>query len=277
MTIDSLGRASALAARRKATQEVDPTMMLEKLHHTHRTRTVIMTVAGAAAAVVGIVLVVHGVSSPSASQAPVAPSTSWPSESPCSATVQCLGGNRYRVTDMPVPVTVRLPGNFQGVFKRLGAATLEDYRADVETTGVTVFENAVPVKNDASWTRDPAAGATAQSMATWLSRRPFLTHATMTQTTIGGRTAWLVTGDLKDGAPLLAVKDGNAAAPTFADSPATAAYSPTLTGEYTLVDVPGAGVTVIWSWAPAQIKGNLTESLAYANGLSFGRGARSDL
>lgn len=270
MTIDSLGRASALAARRKATQEVDPTMMLEKLRHTHRTRTVTMTVVGAAAAVVGIVLVVHGVSSPTTSQAPVAPSTSLPSDSPCSATVQCLGGSHYRVTDMPVPVTVDLPGNFQGAFHRFGAAMLEDYRADVEYTGVTVFENAVPVGNDASWTRDPTAGTTAQSMATWLSRRPFLTHTTMTQTTIGGRTAWLVTGDLKNGAPLLTVKDGNAAAPTFAVPGATAGYTSTLTGEYTLVDVPGAGVTVIWSWTPPQTKGNLTESRAYANGLSFG-------
>ena len=270
MTIDSLGRASALAARHKATREVDPTMMLEKLHHTHRTRTVTMAAAGAAAAVVGIVLVVHVVSSPTASQVPGAPSTSVPSDSPCGPTVQCLGGNRYRVTDMPVPVTVDLPGNFQGAFKRLGATTLEDYRSDVGDSGVTVFENAVPVKNDAGWTRDPAAGTTAQSMATWLSQRPFLVHATMTQTTVGGRTAWLVTGDLKNGAPLLTVKDGNAAAPTFAAQPATAGYSPTLTGEYTLVDVPGAGVTVIWSWASPQTKGNLTESRTYVQGLSFG-------
>lgn len=271
MTIDSLGRASALAARRKATQEVDPTMMLEKLHRTHRTRTLTVTAAAAAGVVVGIVLVVHGVASPRASQAPGAHSTTVPSgSSPCSATVECLGGNRYRVTDLPVAVTVDLPGNFQGAFNRLGSATLEDYRNDVDRTGVTVFENAVPIKNDASWTRDPAAGTTAQSMATWLSQRPFLTHTTMTQTTIDGRTAWLVTGDLKDGAPLLTVKDGNAAAPTFAAQPATAGYSPSLTGEYTLVDIPGAGVTVIWSWAPPQTKGNLADNRAYAHNLSFG-------
>ncbi|MEO8329156.1 MAG: hypothetical protein ABI586_04035, partial [Candidatus Nanopelagicales bacterium] len=218
----------------------------------------------------GIVLVVYG-ASPTTNQAPVAPSTSLPSDSRCGPTVQCLSGNHYRVTDMPVPVTVDLPDNFQGAFSRFGAATLEDYRVDVGETGVTVFEDAVPVRNDGSWTRAPAAGTTAHSMATWLSHRPFLTHTKVTETTIGGRTAWLVTGDLKDGAPLLAVKDGYAAAPTFAGSPpATAGYSPTLTGEYTLVDLRGAGVTVIWSWTPPQTKGNLNESRAYTQGLSFG-------
>ncbi len=272
MTIDSLGRAAARAAQQKATREVDPTMMLEKLHHTHRTRTVTMTVAGAAAAVVGIVLVVHGVSSPTASQAPGAHGAAVPSNSvPCGATVECLGGTRYRVTDMPVPVTVNLPDNFTGAFARLDAATLEDYRNDADHTGVTVFENAVPVKNDAAWTRDPAAGTTAHSMATWLSRRPFLTHTTMTSRTIDGRTTWLVTGDLNDSAPLLAVKSGSVAAPTFAGaSTATAGYSSTVTGEYTLVDVPGAGVTVIWSWTAPQTKGDLTENRAYVQGLSFG-------
>ncbi len=272
MTIDNLGRAAARGARHKAIREVDPTMMLEKLHRTHRTRTVTMTVAGAAAAVVGIVLVVHGVSSPTVSQAPGANGGSVTSSSSrCGTTVQCLGGNRYRVTDMPVPVTVALPDNFEGAFNRLGAATLEDYRNDADHTGVTVFENAVPVRNDASWTRDPTAGTTARSMATWLSQRPFLTHTTMTARTVDGRTTWLVTGDLKDGAPLLAAKSGNDAAPTFAGAPpATAGYSPTLTGEYTLVDVPGAGVTVIWSWASPQTKGDLTENRAYVQGLSFG-------
>ena len=267
MTIDNLGRAAARGARHKATQEVEPTMMLEKLHRTHRTRTVTMTVAGAAAAVIGIVIVVHGVSTPKASQ-PGAPVPS--ASSPCGPTVQCLGGTRYKVTDMPVPVTVNLPANFRGEFNKLGTATLEDYRSDLDMTGVTVFENAVPVRNDASWTRDPAAGTTAHSMATWLSQRPFLTNTTLTATTVGGRQAWLVTGDLKSGVPLLSVKDGNAAAPTFSGDNATAAYSPSLSGEYTLVDVPGAGVTVIWSWAPAQTKGNLGESRAYVQGLSFG-------
>ena len=140
--------------------------------------------------------------------------------------MQCLGGTRYKVTDMPVPVTVNLPANFRGEFNKLGAATLEDYRSDLDQTGVTVFENAVPVRNDASWTRDPAAGTTAHSMATWLSQRPFLTNTTLTATTVGGRQAWLVTGDLKSGVPLLSVKDGNAAAPTFSGDNATAAYSP---------------------------------------------------
>jgi hypothetical protein len=270
MTVDARGSAAALAARRQAAQTVDPTAKLGELHRTRRTRTLTRSVLATAAAVIGVVLVVHSVTPQASTQAPAAPGPSASTSSACSPTVQCLGGGRYRVTDLPVPVTVLLPSNFQGDFVPLGGATVEDYRTDVDATGVTVFENAVPVTNDDSWSRDPSAGTTAHSMATWLSKRPFLTGTTVTHTTVGGLSAWLVTADLKDGAPLLAEKMNAPAGPTFADGPATAAFSPQLTGDYTLVDVPGAGVTVIWSWGPPQTKGNLGDNQAYVDGLTFG-------
>ena len=59
-------------------------------------------------------------------------------------------------------------------------------------------------------------------------------------------------------------------APTFASGPAKAGYSPALTGEYTLLDVPGGGVTVIWSWNDNHNGQALAGNQAYIDTLSFG-------
>ncbi|MDP9241489.1 MAG: hypothetical protein M3O55_12780 [Actinomycetota bacterium] len=150
-------------------------------------------------------------------------------------------------------------------------------RRGVES-GVSVLENARAVRNDASWSRDPAAGTTAFSMATWLSNRPFLAGAKVTRTMVDGRPAWRVSAGLKPGAQLAVVKLGEGdVAPTFTEdnkttdsNRTTMAYNRTLTGDYTLVDVPGAGVTVIWSWTVGHPRATLAGNQAFVNGLSFG-------
>jgi hypothetical protein len=196
-------------------------------------------------------------------------------DSPCNNfTIFCVGPDRFRIA-MPVPATVTLPDNF-GDISRMDESAFEAYRSDVNSAGVSVLENAVPVRNDASWTRDPAAGTTAVEMANWLAARPFLTGAKVTATTVDGRPAWRVVAALKPGAPLRADKltEGRVA-PTFIDVHTTAVggttmgYNRTLLGEYTLLDIPGAGVTVLWSWAldlpRTQLAGNqrLIDSLQW--------------
>jgi hypothetical protein len=131
------------------------------------------------------------------------------------------------------------------------------------------MENATPVLNDTTLTREPSAGTTAATMATWLSRRPFLTQTFVVRTTVGGRVAWLVSGVVRVRAPLHGEKNGAPAGPTFSSGVAVASCTHHLTGQYTLVDVPGAGVTVIWSWtlgSPSLLAGNQ----AYVARLSFG-------
>ena len=113
----------------------------------------------------------------------------------------------------------------------------------------------------------PKAGRTAESVARWLARGPFLEDTRLTATTLGGLSAWHVTGSLKAGARLPAIKAGNAA-PTFRTTGSgQAAYGPLLSGEYTLVDVPGAGVTVVWSWTMSGE--DLTPNQAVIHSLSF--------
>ena len=118
-------------------------------------------------------------------------------------TVTCVGANRYRVA-LTVPVTVTVPANFQPGLQVFNATTIEDYQTgNIANTGVTVQEDAVPRRNDASETRDPAAGTTAQSMATWLAHRPFAVPTTVVRTTVQGKPAYQVDIVLKKGAPLL--------------------------------------------------------------------------
>jgi hypothetical protein len=268
MSIDDLGRAAATDARRRAAREVDPTTMLERLHHSNRSRTVGWIVTAVAIVTVGAVALIDGGGLSAGNQTGGSATRPSSTNSACTDTrVTCLGGDRYLVA-LPVPVTVTLPANFQGSFTFSGTRILEDYRTDADGTGVTVMENATPVKDNEAWVIDPSAGTTAESMARWLSKRPFLIHATIIQTEVGGRTAWHVSADLKPGAATPAFKYTGTVAPTFFDSPGSAGYGAGLTGNYTLLDTPGAGVTVIWSWAGSDqlLAGNQT----YVNGLSFG-------
>ena len=111
----------------------------------------------------------------------------------CSSSVTCLGNDRYKV-DLARPVTLTLTPDFdEGLEFSPGSTLLDTYRNDAGA-GVAVFEKTVPAKYDESWSRDPKAGRTAESVARWLSRRPFLEDTTLTQTTLGGLPAWRVTG-----------------------------------------------------------------------------------
>jgi len=265
MTIDDLGRSAATAARAQATREVDPTMMLRQLHRTRRTRTALTVAAVVAVLAVGGVVVARAIA-PSTTALPGSrPSTSQT----CPPFLTCLADGRYRV-DLPVPVTLTVPSNYYGSLQLFAPDSVEDYRSDVDSAGMTVMEDAHGVLDDASFTADPSSGTTAESMATWFTHRPFLQHPTMQQVTVDGRTGWLVTGSLKPGAPLTATKNGSPAAPTFRDGGATAGLGQQLPGEYVLLDTPGAGVTVIWFWAVSPTADRLVGATTYLDGLAFG-------
>jgi hypothetical protein len=279
MSIDERGRAAAAELRRATAGGTDPASMLKALHRRRRNRTVgsvAVAVAACVAVAIGL-LVAHGQTSNRGSQPATQHSThqrhsthqTTPPGKRCGAYVTCLGGRRF-VVNLRVPVTLTLPTNFNRKMNVAGPHNLEAYISHPFGTGVSVEENAVPVKYDGSWTRDPAAGNTAESVAHWLSTRPFLTDTTLNRVSVGNLSGWRVTGDLKRGAVLPATKHIGWVAPTFADEDGgTAGYRPGLTGAYTLVDVPGAGVTVIWSWS-ANGKSPIPDDHQFIDGLSFG-------
>jgi hypothetical protein len=232
-----------------------------------RASAVLAAAAVAVVMVVGTWLVTMQTGTSTTSPPPAAPPpTAATAQSLCGSGVTCLGNDRYTVA-LAVPVTLTLTSDFvQDLAFDPGNMTLDAYRRDGDA-GVAVFEHAIPVKYDRSWTRDPKAGRTAESVSRWLSRRPFLENTTRTQTELGGQVAWHVTGSLKPGAWLPVIKAGNAA-PTFRTTGSgQAAYGHLLRGEYTLLDVPGAGLTVVWSWT---LSGeDLTPNQAVIDSLSF--------
>ena len=273
MTIDELAHAAATDARRHAVRDVDPSTALRQLHRARRRRSVGTALS---VVVVGVLAVAGGgaVVAHQRTRAAVVPPLASPTptvDPQCTAPrITCLGPGLYRVA-LPVPVTIAVPPSFAGETVFLGDDAMEDYRNDVvDPAGVTVFENAVPVRYDETWNRDQAAGTTAQSMATWLSKRPFLVRTSITPTSVGGRPAWRVAGELKPGAGLPATKSNDSVAPTFTGTRWNAAYSPRLTGSYTLVDVPGAGVVVIWSWTTDTDPQALMGNQDFIDGLTFG-------
>jgi hypothetical protein len=274
MSIDSVGRAAAADARRKATREVDPTMMLQRLHRTRRTRMVGWAVAAAAVIAAGaIVLVNSGVLAGDHSPQPASRPHPTATASACPVNVTCLGGNRYRM-NMQVPMVITLPANFGPLFNTISTQSEETYRTNLDATGVTVFENAVPIKYDNTWTPDQAAGTTAASMAAWLAHRPFFDHTTITTVTVGGRPAYRITAQFRPGAATPATWTGDPhVAPIFA-VPAggftTAAWTnTTIAAEFYLLNLPHNGVTVIWSWSQNG-SSQLVANRPFIDTLSFG-------
>jgi hypothetical protein len=268
VTIDDLGRAAATAARRKASQEVEPAMMLRQLRRTHRTRNVLAVAGVLVAVAAAAVVVVHAVAPTPRLQPGQPPSPS--ASASCPEGLTCLGAGRYRL-HLPVPVTLTEPSTFEGL-TQLGPESFEDYRNDVaKASGVTIMENALPASNDPEWPSDPSGGTTAQSMATWFVHRPFLQRAAMQPVTVGGKSGWLLTAGVRPGVPLKAAKSGEPCGPLFrAGAGTTAGITATLQGEYVVLDTPGAGVTVIWFWTYDSDKGVLLDSTAYLDHLTFG-------
>jgi hypothetical protein len=249
MSLDDRARAATDQLRASVTAGLDPDDMLARMHQARRRRVVARTVSTAAA-----VLVVAAVAGSALllgdddARTVPAHSTATGPGACTQPRVTCPDGHRIRV-DLRIPLDVTLPSNFQDEVTTWGPQSVELYRRDLEQTGVTVYEDAVPVRYDASRTRDPAAGTTAASMARWLADRPYLTGTTLTQRTVAGRTVWHVTGSARDGAALPDRVAHNAAAVTFAVPGESVAWvSPVVTGSYTLADQQGGGVTVIWSW-----------------------------
>jgi hypothetical protein len=273
MSVDVRARAAAAEARRAAERAIDPVVMLGELHRIRRRRMVAMVTSSivlVAAVVGGAVLIAQPAHHNQG--APAVTSNTPPPDRRCVAhdRIRCLGATSFQVA-LRVPVTFRLPTTFDREVNVSAPDVLDVYRSDVSQTGVSVIENATPVKNDSSWSRDPAAGRNAAAIATWLKNRPFLTQATLTRTTLGGLPAWRVSAQLKPGASLPAPRgEFESVAPTFISGAATAGYKPGLSGDYTLVDVPRAGVTVIWSWSGHPGKQALTGNQAFIAGISFG-------
>jgi hypothetical protein len=277
MTLDELARAAAAEARLAAAHQIDAMTMLAELRHRSRRRTAAAAIAVVAAVCVAVVvaLLMVGPGKPTSTRPA---STEHPHPSSTSTSVcrggppiQCLSGRRVLVS-LPVPVTVHVPMNFDQNASLCGSSGLIVYRNDSYGTGVTVIENAVPVRYDSSWHRDRSAGTSVSSIAHWLSARPFFAHTSVKPVTVDGLAGRQISGELKPAAELPAdYPSVGQVAPTFTgNGDCHAAAGRGLFGTYTVVQVPGAGVTVIWSWTINRDHALIAGNQPLIDGLSFG-------
>jgi hypothetical protein len=277
VTLEELAQVATRDLAAATGRGLNPDAMLARLHRARRRRTAVISVAAAAVLAVTVAGVGAAVGRDGAAPSPRPPAGSEPlpsgqsGDDPCSAPrVTCLGRGEVRVA-LDDPVVLVPPPNFEDVPTVFSRRDLQIGRNDTRVgTGVTVLEGAMPVRNNGNWIRDPAAGTTPRSVATWLAHRPFLRTTTVARIQVGGRPAWRVRTVLRDGAALKAISGTLPVAPMFTSLGTRAKVSPSLPGEVTVIGSPsGHGVIVIWSWTTTGRASVLADNRAMVAGLRF--------
>jgi len=285
MSIDDRARSAAGELRAATAGGVRMATMTEiEKTSTHRRRT--RTVAAATTALIvaiGVGAVALTQSNPTARPAdPVSTVSPSPTGSAdtrlavCSFEhITCLGGRTIRA-EIAVPVTVTLPTTITGDDAQTTGTELEAYvdsHSNMGLSGVTVLESAVATKADSPSTADRSSGTTAASAAAWLASRPFVLPTKPVMTTVGGFPAYRVHVVLKPGARLVgpAKGDGAPTAATFASGVSWSAASESMNDStYYLLDLPHAGLTVVWSWTFGSSPEDAAAREAYVQALHFG-------
>ena len=220
-------------------------------------------VAAAACAVVAVLVLVTGTTRwllPEASRvgqpskAPGVSRTLAPTPQPPGQACDVIPchGRRHQTIALPVTMDWTLPKGFQDPHV-LGAS---EPTAGVETflntgeAGLAVLQGVSPAKNQAEPAAVPGI-ATAESFANWIAQRPFLSASPVRTGHVDGLTAWIVDVEVPPGLPA-----GPATCagrfdcyPVLLQGSWVAGAWRNVTGRYTFVDLPGVGVTVLWSWA----------------------------
>jgi hypothetical protein len=285
MSVDTRGQAAAEGLW-AAEPAVDTDEMLAGLHRTRRSRNRRNVAVVAAAAVAIAVLAGATIGHDQKASPPVitpphpAPSVAVRPCLPQTPDVSCAGPIRFRIA-LPVALTAELPRTFwRGIsveperartfFRRLNAPDM---------TGVYVLENAVVVRPDrhqdpgvATYVSpDPTVGRTARAVYQWLTSRPYLYVFDAGPTALAGYPAYQVEFASNGGAHSTGA-DRPAYTPVFGTlEPRQQDFIGNDVGMKVrcwLLDVPGAGLTVIWSqtWGdPAALDRN--DQLVY--GLQF--------
>ena len=274
MSIDSRARAATDALRTIAPPATRVGMMRQEMDR-RRTSRRRGRVSGAVLACLALGALAVTVGRLTIASGPAPVTTPSPAPAPCVASlnVRCLPGRVIGVA-LPTPITMTMPTYFAADSVNVQPQSAEVYnnhRLEGSSTGVTVFENAVPVQWAKSDMRDPHAGTTAMSVATWLAHRPFVRPSLVQRTSIGGRTAYRVDVELQTGVALPAIKAGRPAALTFICGGWSAAVSQDLvTSTYYVLEAPRGRLVVIWSWTFDGVAPNLDSNQPLIDSLRFG-------
>ncbi len=185
--------------------------------------------------------------------------------------VTCLGHRTYRF-DLTSPVEWRIPPAY-GVDSGAGASSsmVESYgfhRND--GAGVTVMEGVRAASRAGHHSAADVVPATAAGFTSWLASRPYFSATTPRRVVLDGRPAWHVRVRLRGsatGAPDSCLQ-GSRRCRAVTSRPEVTGVWGDMVADYTAFDLPGAGTTVVWSWAFGG-PGGLAHNRAVVAGLSF--------
>lgn len=204
---------------------------------------------------------------------PVSP-TSTPSATTgvCTdALVSCQPGRHFRF-DLVHPVLWRIPRG-QGVNSGSGASPrlVESYARD-GSSGVTVLEDVTAASQREPAAPAPGARTTAEGFIAWIASRPYFDATAPRETELGGRQAWHVRltlhGSATDG-PARCLQDTTACRAVTSTPTVTGVWGD-MVADYTAIDLPGAGTTVVWSWAfGSDADAKLRRNLSVVRGISW--------
>ena len=176
--------------------------------------------------------------------------------------VDCHGGRHYTVW-LTVPMDWTIPHEFEAPYSGAAPTTsrVETYTQTAGGGGVTVLEN-VSAATSEPFPAAVSAVVSAESFANWLTGRPFFSSSQLHTGRIDGRPAWIVDAVVGPGEPAgpASCNRTTACYPTMLQGDHVIGAWAGLTSRYTILDLPGAGITVVWSWGldgevpPAAVK-----------------------
>ncbi len=164
--------------------------------------------------------------------------------------ITCHGGRSYTVA-LDVAMDWTLPRGFDAPYSGSppDSQFIETYLNDGRA-GVSVLQDVSAASPQSAPGPVPGIGS-APALATWISQRPFLESSSVRTDRVDGHPAWTVEAQVGVGRPPgpatcngrikcypLMVQD---------DGSFVGAWRG-MTSRYTVMELPGAGITVLWSW-----------------------------
>lgn len=262
MNIDEIARRAGRDLRESVHVDVHAALEeIERVAPRRRRAHVLVTVAAAASVLVLLAGAAQLLgSAPRQEGAPAEQPTGVPSEAVerpefgCRhPLITCHGGRTYTV-DLAVPMTWTLPPGFGAPYSGGGPTdgSVETYRRD-RSGGVTVLQH-VSAAAEAALPRPVPDVDTAEALADWIRERPFLSSSAVRETEVAGLPAWTVDVDVRPGLPEgpATCNSRIACYPVLFVSTGTSGWVAGawkgMTSRYTVLDLPGSGVMVVWSW-----------------------------
>lgn len=261
MSVDSLLREQGRRLRDEVAVSLDVERSWDRLdaarRRRRRTAGLVTAAAAAASFVVAVAFLDTWPAAVDRDTAPVdtptgAPASPAPTDG-CveSEVVQCLGDGMVRVRG-DVNYRFIIPSGFSPQMEISVGNQATDVYQKHRKAGVSVMTDAVPAGPD-------VGELDARGLASWVASRPYLEIVDVRRERLNGRAAWSVeiasspygalwrgrdpelaetcNGQLPSCRPLLRSPNGHESGP-WAD----------MTSRYWFMDVPGDGVTALWSW-----------------------------